>query len=148
VKGVNHHRTVVANPFFACFFIRRHKYWDTVAALFALQRLDAPQTESAQAPALRESAQSLEPKALSEAVLILLSDDAGQFAHQIAHHALFAVHAERHYAKLQAYFAVHQQLLDAFRMELWAYYEQFKGFKLHPSKTEKARLSQAFDELY
>lgn len=139
VKGVNHHLTVVGNPFFACFFIRRHKNWDTVAALFELKRLDASQDEPAQALAL---------KALREAVLILLSDDAGQFAHQTAHHALCWVHAERHYAKLQPYFEIHQQLLAAFRTELWAYYEQLKAFKLHPTQTEQARLSQTFDELF
>ena len=139
VKGVNHHLTVVANPFFACFFIRRHKNWDTVAALFELKRLDASQDESAQSLALQ---------ALSEAVLILLSDDAGQFAHQTAHHALCWVHAERHYAKLQPYFEAHQQLVDAFRTELWAYYEQLKVFKLQPTETAKARLSHAFDELF
>lgn len=139
VKGVNHYLSVVANPFFACFFIRRHKNWQTVAELFELKRLDAPQTESAQA---------LELKALSEAVLILLSDDAGQFANQTAHHALCWVHAERHYAKLHPYFETHQQLLAAFRTELWAYYDQLKVFKLNPSETEKARLSQAFDELF
>jgi hypothetical protein len=116
--------------------------------LFALQRLDAPQTESAQAPALRESAQTLELKALSAAVLILLSDDAGQFANQTAHHALCWVHAERHYAKLQPYFEAHQQLLDAFRTERWAYYDQLKVYQLNPRAAEKARLAQACDELF
>jgi len=139
VKGVNHHLTVLGNPFFACFFIRRHKNWQTVAALFALQRLDASPDEPAPA---------VELKALSEAVLILLSDDAGQFANQTAHHALCWVHAERHFAKLQPYFEAHQKLLDAFRTELWAYYEQLKAFKLQPTELEKARLSQAFDELF
>jgi Transposase IS66 family len=139
VKGVNHHLTVLGNPFFACFFIRRHKNWQTVAALFDLQRLDASPDEPAPA---------VELKALSEAVLILLSDDAGQFAHQTAHHALCWVHAARHFAKLQPYFEAHQQLVDAFRTELWAYYEQLKAYKLQPTETEKARLSQAFDELF
>jgi hypothetical protein len=139
VKGVNHHLTVVGNAFFACFFIRRYKNWQTVAELFDLQRLDASPDEPAPAGAL---------KALRDAVLILLSDDAGQFANQTAHHALCWVHAVRHFAKLQAYFEAHQKLLDAFRTELWAYYAQLKAYKLQPTATEKARLSQAFDELF
>ena len=151
VKGVNHQLTVVGNPFFACFFIRRHKNWQTVAALFEVERLDAAAAEPAQADAPAHAAEPAAPlalKALREAVLILLSDDAGQFANQTAHHALCWVHAERHFAKLQPYFEAHQKLLDAFRTELWAYYEQLKAFKLQPTETEKARLSHAFDELF
>lgn len=148
VGGVNHYLSVVGNPYFACYFIHRHKNRETVAELFALKRLDAPPDESPEHVPVSETAQTVEPKALREAVLILLSDDAPQFAGQTPHHALCWIHEERHYAKLRPYFEIHQQRLDGFRADLWAYYARLKAYAAAPSEAEQPRLSQAFDELF
>jgi len=40
VAGVNHHLSVLTNPFFACFFIHRYKNAQAVATLLDLKRLD------------------------------------------------------------------------------------------------------------
>jgi hypothetical protein len=148
VGGVNHYLSMVGNPYFACFFIHRHKNWDTIADLFELKRLDATAPESDENMLLGETAQALEPKALSEAVLILLTDDAPQFDGQTAYHALCWIHEERHYAKLHPYFETHQKRLDDFRSGFWAYYDRLQAYAAAPNEAEKQALSQAFDELF
>ncbi len=148
VGGVNHYLSVVGNPRFACFFIHRHKNWDTIASLFELKRLDASQSEAAERTPPSETAQALNVKALREAVLILITDDAPQFDGQTTHHALCWIHEERHYAKLVPYFETHQKRLDDYRSDFWAYYDRLKAYAAAPNAAEKQALAQAFDELF
>ena len=148
VQGVNHYLSTVGNPHFACFFIHRHKNWDTIAELFSLQRLDAAPPESGENSLSSETAHALDLKALGEAVLILMADGAPQFSGQTEHRALCWIHAERHYAKLRPYFEAHQLLLDDFRSDIWAYYDRLKDYAAAPTAAEKQTLAQAFDELF
>lgn len=148
VGGVNHYLSTVGNPYFACFFIQRHKNWDTIADLFSLNRLDAAPSESAATTPPSATARVLDLKALGEAVQILMADGAPQFAGQTEHLALCWIHEERHYAKLRPYFATHQKLRDDFRSEIWTYYDRLKAYAAAPTQAEKQALSEAFDELF
>ncbi len=142
VGGVNHYLSTVGNPYFACFFIQRHKNWDTVADLFSLKRLDAVAVEA------RGALHALDLKALGEAIQILIADGAPQFVGQTQHLALCWIHEERHYTKLRPYFETHQKLLDDFRNEIWIYYNRLKAYAAAPTETEKHALSEAFDDLF
>jgi hypothetical protein len=148
VGGVNHYLSTVGNPYFACFFIHRHKNWDTIADLFSLKRLDAALPASGEAAPVTETAQALDLKALGEAVQILMADGAPQFAGQTEHLALCWIHEERHYAKLRPYFEAHQKLLEDFRSEIWTYYDRLKAYAAAPTDAEQQALSEAFDELF
>jgi len=148
VGGVNHYLSTVGNPYFACFFIHRHKDWDTIADLFSLKRLDTAPAEAGESEPASESARALDLKALGEAILILIADGAPQFAGQTEYLALCWIHEERLYAKLRPYFETHQELLDSFRSQIWAYYDRLKAYAAAPSETEKQALSAAFDAFF
>jgi hypothetical protein len=148
VGGVNHYLSTVGNPYFACFFIHRHKNWDTIADLFTLKRLDAAPAESGETAPVTETARALDLKALGEAVQILMADGAPQFVGQTEHLALCWIHEERHYTKLRPYFEAHQKLLDDFRSEIWTYYDRLKAYAAAPTDAEKQALWEAFDELF
>ena len=79
---------------------------------------------------------------------ILLSDDAGQFRHLTLWHSLCWVHEGRHYKKLMPCLLYHQQLLDTFRGEFWAYYYQLQQYQLAPAPTEAQRLHAEFVKLF
>ena len=148
VGGVNHYLSTVGNPYFACFFIHRHKNWDTIADLFSLKRLDTVLSEAGETHLPNETACALDLKALREAILILIADGAPQFAGQTKYLALCWIHEERLYAKLRPYFETHQKLLDNFRSEIWAFYDRLKAYAAAPTETEKQALFEAFDELF
>jgi len=148
VAGVNHYFSTLCNPYFSCFFIRRHKNRETVANLLKLERLDAqPQPES-EPPATEPSAQLEDLPSLRDAVRILVADDAPQFDQQTEVLALCWIHEERHYAKLRPYFDAHRQLVDDFRSEIWAYYRRLKAYAAAPTEAEKQALDAAFDDLF
>jgi Transposase IS66 family len=78
----------------------------------------------------------------------LVCDDAPQFRAVTAELALCWVHEGRHYTKLTPYVPLHQQLLDDFRQEFWAYYRELQAYREQPTPAERARLEARFDALF
>lgn len=79
---------------------------------------------------------------------ILLSDDAGQFRYLTRWHSLCWVHEGRHYKKLLPCLPYHQQLLETFRGQFWAYYHQLQHYRLAPSPAKAKRLRTEFVKLF
>jgi len=77
----------------------------------------------------------------------LICDDAPQFKSITALLVLCWVHEGRHYKKLRPCVALHQQQIDRFLTNFWAYYRQLLAYQEAPMQSEADRLSQAFDEL-
>jgi hypothetical protein len=148
VAGVNPYFVTLCNPYFSCFFIRRHKNRDTVADLLKLERLDANLQSKAECPATEPMTPGKGLPSLREAVHILVADDAPQFDRQTDILALCWIHEERHYAKLHPYFDAHRKLVDDFRSEIWAYYRRLKAYAAAPTEAEKQALDAAFDDLF
>ena len=146
VAGVNHHLSVLTNPFFACFFIHRYKNAQAVATLLDLKRLD----QAAAAEPLAPDAVSarFEHGTLRDAVTILLTDGATQFRHQTLAHALCWIHEERHYAKLWLAYPRHRQRLELTRNAIWRYYERLKAYAADPTPAERDALWRDFDTLF
>lgn len=76
----------------------------------------------------------------------ILSDGAGQF--NVLIHALCWVHAERVLRRLQG--NTKQQRINLAEMQhlLWQYYRQLQQYQQHPTPEGKARLWQAFDQVF
>jgi regulator of replication initiation timing len=146
VAGVNHHLSVLTNPYFACFFIHRYKNAPTIAALLDLTRLDDPDLTTESAP--DGASRHFERQSLREAVKILLSDGATQFRHQTLYQALCWIHEERHYAKLWLSFPAHRQRLEQLRTAIWDFYDRLKAYALTPTPEEKEALWRDFDALF
>ncbi|MBA3530783.1 MAG: transposase [Ardenticatenales bacterium] len=142
VAGVNHHLSVLTNPYFACYFIHRFKNAPTVARLLDLARLDAPED------APDEASLTFEQRTLRDAIPILVTDGASQFRNQTLYQALCWIHEERHYAKLWLAFPKHRHLLEEQRQAIWTFYERLKTYAGAPTDTEKAGLWQDFDTLF
>jgi hypothetical protein len=149
VSGVNHYFSTLCNPYYSCFFTHRHKNAATVAGLLACLAEPAA-SQGAPCPVAGVEAQpSPEPRQeLGDYVPILISDDAPQFRHQTDHQGLCWVHEERHYKKLHPFFAVHQQLVEEFRTDIWAYYDRLQAYAAAPTDALKQELSAAFDALF
>jgi hypothetical protein len=81
-------------------------------------------------------------------IQLLLCDDAPQFNWLTADLALCWVHDGRHYQKLAPCVPQHQELLEAFKTEYWAFYDQLLAYRENPSPAEKARLTAEFDRLF
>jgi Transposase IS66 family len=143
VSGVNHYFSTLCNPYYSSFFTHRHKNSDTVAGLLSV--LEEPAVRQG-SPCPVSGVEA--PKEWGDYVPILISDDAPQFRHQTDHQGLCWVHEERHYKKLHPFFAVHQQLVDAFRTDMWDYYDRLKAYATAPTDALKQELSAAFDALF
>jgi len=78
----------------------------------------------------------------------LLCDDAGQFKRIVQEVALCWIHEGRHYQKLSPVVGHHQQELQDFRKQYWAYYRQLLAYQQQPTPAEKERLSREFDQLF
>lgn len=143
VAGVNHHLSVLTNPYFACFFIHRSKNAANMASLLELRRLDEPDVVLASAP--DGASLDFERQTLREAVKILLADGATQFRTQTRYQALWWIHEERHYAKLWLSFPAHRQRLEALRTAIWDFYDRLKASAATPSPAEKEALWREFD---
>lgn len=83
---------------------------------------------------------------------ILLSDDAPEYQ-KIARliHALCWVHDARHYNKLTPQFDHNKHLLEAFKSQYWAFYEQliqYRGLDALKQHSQKPLLSAYFDLLF
>lgn len=146
VAGVNHHLSVLTNPYFACFFIHRYKNAQTVATLLDLKRLDAPDQPEGVAP--DAASVSFEQRTLRDAVKILMTDGATQFRNQTMAQALCWIHEERHYAKLWLAYPKHRQRLEELRAAIWKYYERLKAYAAAPTPGQKAALWRDFDALF
>lgn len=81
-------------------------------------------------------------------VLLLLSDDAGQFKRITEFLALCWVHDGRHYKKLNPTIDYHYQVLDEFLTQFWAFYHQLAAYRLDPTPPERQRLIDEFDQLF
>ena len=84
----------------------------------------------------------------SPTIKCLVCDDAKQFFYITSLRALCWIHEERHYKKLTPFLPHHQKLVDDFRSHIWKYYQELKKYKKSPSKKEKKRLSNLFDEIF
>ncbi|MEA3396632.1 MAG: transposase [Chloroflexota bacterium] len=145
VDGVNHYFSTLCNPYYSSFFTRRHKNHDTVAGLLAfLEKPAAPGSGNGR----HAAGAATKPKQLGDYVSILICDDASQFHNQTAHRGLCWVHEERHFKKLQPFFATHQKLVADLRSEIWDYYERLKAYAAAPTAKLKQKLSADFDELF
>lgn len=142
VAGVNHHLSVLTNPYFACYFIHRAKNAPTVARLLDLARLDAPEG------APDGASLSFEQRTLRAAIPILLTDGASQFRNQTLSQALCWIHEERHYAKLWLAYPKHRGRLEEQRQAIWTFYERLKAYARDPTEAEKQALWHDFDHLF
>ena len=84
----------------------------------------------------------------SNAIKILLTDDAKQFKQITEYLALCWVHDGRHYKKLSPAFAVYQKKLDLFLNKYWDYYHKLLNYKKKPSKSLANKLEKEFDKLF
>lgn len=146
VAGVNHHLSVLTNPFFACFFIHRYKNAQSVATLLDLKRLDQAEQDESVTP--DGASATFQRRTLRDAVKILLTDGATQFRNQTMAQALCWIHEERHYAKLWLAYPSHRQRLQELRSAIWSYYERLKAYAAGPTPNEKAALRRDFDALF
>ena len=78
--------------------------------------------------------------------LVILSDDAGQFA--ILIHALCWIHAERLLAKLIPVTDEAKTDLENVRSRIWDFYDKLKEYKLNPTPEAKKQLGAEFDEIF
>ena len=139
VNGENRYAVTLCNPYYSSFFTTQRKNAQTVSQL-----LEILWEESAQ-----EKPNS--HKGLGEYIEILVADDAGQFHHQTQHRGLCWIHEARHYEKLNPVIPVHQQWLDEFLEDFWAYYYQLKDYRQSsPEQREQQKLPlwEEFDCLF
>lgn len=81
-------------------------------------------------------------------VRLLVCDGALQFTWVTDDLAACWVHEGRHYKKLSPVVPYHRQLLEAFRKDLWTYYDELLAYRQQPTPDESERLSAAFDVLF
>ena len=79
---------------------------------------------------------------------LLIADDAPQWAMITQELALCWVHDARAYKKLLPRFPQHQQLVDAFLTQYWAYYRALRAYQAAPSSAEAVRLRAEFRQLF
>ena len=79
---------------------------------------------------------------------ILLCDDAPQYKLVALLIAACWVHAGRHFKKLNPKIKYHQQLLNAFQTQFWAFYHDLKDYKLKPDPLLAIELEKKFDDLF
>jgi len=84
----------------------------------------------------------------SNAVKILLTDDAPQFKQITELLALCWIHDGRHYKKLSPIIVIHQKKLKIFLDRYWNYYHELLAYKKKPSKVFFNKLAKEFDMLF
>lgn len=84
----------------------------------------------------------------SDAIKILLADDAPQFRQITELLALCWVHDGRHYKKLTPVVPLHRLVLDKFLTQYWDYYHQLLDYKKNPSDELSKKLNHQFDILF
>jgi hypothetical protein len=80
--------------------------------------------------------------------LVILSDDAGQFAVLLLLHALCWIHAERSINKLVGFNDAQSEALARIRTLIWELYAELKAYKLNPQPVKKAELETRFDQIF
>jgi hypothetical protein len=80
--------------------------------------------------------------------LVIVSDDAGQFAVPLLLHGLCWVHAERTIHKLIPGGPVQRLAVDTVRGQLWDLYADLKRYRLQPDEAVKADLAARFDAVF
>ncbi len=78
--------------------------------------------------------------------LVIVSDDAGQFA--ILLHALCWIHAERAIQKLVGFNDAQREAVAEIRSRIWDYYGELKAYKQAPCEEKKRELERRFDEIF
>jgi len=78
--------------------------------------------------------------------LVIVSDDAGQFA--ILLHALCWIHAERTIQKLVGFNDAQREAVQDIRSRIWDYYGGLKAYKQAPCEEKKRELETRFDEIF
>jgi hypothetical protein len=84
----------------------------------------------------------------SDAVKILLADDAPQFRQITELLALCWVHDGRHYKKLTPAVPLHRVQLKEFLTKYWDYYHELLQYKKTPSEQLAKTLAKQFDDLF
>lgn len=79
---------------------------------------------------------------------ILLCDDAPQYKLTALLIAGCWVHAGRHFKKLSPKLQYHQQILENFSTQFWAFYKKLKDYKENPNPNTATLLDQEFDTLF
>jgi hypothetical protein len=80
--------------------------------------------------------------------LVIVSDDAGQFAVPLLTHALCWVHTERLVHKLIPLNEPHRQAQATVRGQIWDFYKDLKQYAIAPDEAKKAELSARFDAIF
>jgi len=81
-------------------------------------------------------------------VKILVCDDAPQFKLLTDFLALCWIHEGRHYKRLNPVALIHQEKVDKFLQEFWAYYRTLVIYKKEPCEQQTEILSTEFDRLF
>lgn len=79
---------------------------------------------------------------------VLLADDAPQYKLLAAFIALCWVHGGRNFKKLNPKFKYHQELLESFLNQFWAFYKRLLLYKLKPDSITSDLLDADFDILF
>jgi hypothetical protein len=77
--------------------------------------------------------------------LVALSDGAGQY--DVLAHAACWLHAERPLARMNPYSEEHRAAIAKVRGEIWALYQDLKGYRQHPEPSRRPDLEARFDAL-
>jgi len=80
--------------------------------------------------------------------LVIVSDDAGQFAVPLLIHGLCWVHAERTVHKLVPGGPAQRQAVDIVRGQIWDLYADLKRYRAQPDEDRKAELAARFDAVF
>jgi hypothetical protein len=89
---------------------------------------------------------SIVDNALINPELVIVSDDAGQFA--VLLHALCWIHAERGINKLVGFTDAQREALEQIRARIWDFYAELKAYKEEPREEKRAELEARFDEIF
>jgi hypothetical protein len=89
---------------------------------------------------------SIAQKGLINPDLVIVSDEAGQFA--VLLHALCWIHAERGINKLVGYTDAQRKALEEIRTQIWDFYADLKAYKEEPCEEKRAELEGRFDDIF
>src|SRR5207248_6166011 len=77
--------------------------------------------------------------------LVILSDGAGQY--DVLAHAACWIHAERPLARMNPYSDEHRAAIAKVWGQIWALYQDLKGYRQHPEPSRRPDLESRFDAL-
>lgn len=80
--------------------------------------------------------------------MVIMSDDAGQFAITLLLHALCWIHAERTIRKIVPFNDDQRSALETIRDKIWELYADLKLYKENPTLEMKIELENRFDEIF